>query len=117
MAYATIDEIVAGFKESEDERKMQALIEEASVIIDAYNKEVSPEVKKVVTIRMVRRALGSESAVPVGATQGSVSALGYSQSWTISNGASGELYLGKTEKKLLGIGNRIGSKSPLEDIA
>jgi hypothetical protein len=40
--------------------------------------------------------------------------MGYSQSWTITNGATGELYLSRAEKKMLGAGNSIGSHSPLE---
>jgi hypothetical protein len=50
----------------------------------------------------------------MGATQGSVSALGYSQSWTIGSGSTGELYISKVEKKMLGAGNAIGSYSPTE---
>ena len=53
----------------------------------------------------------------MGATQGSMSALGYSQSWTIGAGSVGELYLGKLEKKLLGACNRIGSYSPVQEHA
>ena len=37
-----------------------------------------------------------------------MSGLGYSQSWTVSNG-SGEIYISKLEKQLLGRGNSIGS--------
>ena len=53
---------------------------------------------------------------PMGATQGTATALGYSQSWTMSGGSSGELYLSKLEKKLLGVGSRVGARSPLEDL-
>ena len=60
---------------------------------------------------------GESSGVPMGATQGSMSGLGYSQSWTMgSNGSAGELYLAKLEKQMLGYGNKIGSHSPLEDM-
>ncbi len=38
----------------------------------------------------------------------------YSQTWTMSGGSVGELYLSKLEKKLLGVGDRIGARSPLE---
>ena len=68
---------------------------------------------------MVIRALGDGdgTGVPMGATQGSMSAMGYSQSWTMSGGASvGELYLNKLDKKLLGSGNAIGSYSPVEEL-
>ena len=69
---------------------------------------------------MVIRALGDggdAGGVPMGATQGSMSALGYSQSWTIgSGGATGELYLGKTDRQILGLGNQIGSYSPVQEL-
>ena len=52
----------------------------------------------------------------MGATQGTATALGYSQSWTMGSGSSGELYLSKLEKKLLGVGSKIGARSPLEDL-
>lgn len=97
----------------------EALIEDATVLIDSYNSTVDDSVKKVVTCRMVIRALGDgqDAGIPLGASQGSMSALGYSQSWTIGSGGSvGELYIGKTEKKLLGVSNAIGSRSPVEDL-
>ena len=40
--------------------------------------------------------------------------MGYSQSWTMGTGSSGELYLSKLERRLLGVGDRIGAHSPLE---
>ena len=95
-----------------------ALLDDAAVLIDTYNPSASEEAKKIVSCRMVMRALGSGSdSVPVGATQGSMSALGYSQSWTVGSGGTvGELYLSKTDKKLLGAGSRIGSYSPVEEL-
>jgi hypothetical protein len=67
---------------------------------------------------MVSRVMaGSDLEIPVGATQGSMSGLGYAQSWTISNGSTGELYFSKDDKRLLGVGNAIGSHSPVEDMA
>lgn len=117
MAYATIDDVMAGFRElTEDEKKIcQQFLDESAVIIDAYNADASEDAKKVVSCRIVRRAMGDGSmSVPMGATQGSMSAMGYSQSWTISGGTAGEIYLGKLEKKLLGVGDKIGSYSVLE---
>lgn len=117
MAYATVDDVAAGFRElTLDEQNVCArLLDEAALIIDAYNIEAPYESKNTVSCRMVRRSLG-DSGVPIGATQGTVSALGYSQSWTMGGGSSGELYLSKIEKKLLGVGNKIGAYSPLEDM-
>lgn len=122
MDYATVSDVEAGFRElSEAEAAAcEALIQEAAIIIDHYNVYADDDAKRLVTCRMVRRQLGNgqeeASAFPMGSTQGSVSALGYSQSWTMGSGSAGELYLGKLEKKLLGVGNRIGSHSPLEGL-
>lgn len=118
MGYAAVTDIIAGFKDLDADEKARAetLIEEAAVIIDSFNETASEDIKKVVTCRMVRRALATPiSDVPMGASQGTMSALGYSQSWTLSNGSSGELYVSAIEKRMLGISNRIGIHSPLED--
>lgn len=117
MAYATVSEVAAGFRTLSDEEqtKCAALLEEADVLIDAVAMSASGSAKKVVECRMVRRALGddgSNSAIPIGATQGSMSALGYSQSWTVSNGSTGELYLNKSDKTILGVSNKIGMTNP-----
>lgn len=94
-----------------------ALLEDAAVLIDMVAPDASEDAKATVSCSMVVRAMGSQGdlAVPAGATQGSASALGYSQSWTVSNGSVGELYLTRTEKRLLGVGNIIGSYSPVEE--
>lgn len=121
MAYATVQDIQDRMTRdlSTDEQAVASkLLDDAAVIIDTYNVNANADAKKVVSCRMVIRALGDgDSSVPMGATQGSMSGLGYSQSWTIGTGGStGELYLGKLEKTLLGCGNSIGSHSPTEDI-
>ena len=122
MLYAEVKDVEAGFRAlSRDEQtQCAALLAEAAVIIDSYNPDAGEDAKRV-SCRMVRRQLGesdSESGVsfPMGSTQGTATALGYSQSWTMSGGSSGELYLSKLEKKLLGVGSRIGAHSPLEDL-
>ena len=122
VAYATVDDVQArlGRGMTDDERdRCQTMLQDAAVIIDAYNRNADYDSKQVVSCRIVIRALGdgSDSGVPMGATQGSQSALGYSQSWTIgSGGGAGEMYLGKLEKKLLGCGERIGSYSPTQEL-
>ena len=122
-AYATVDDVQARMSRTmtEDERKLcETMLEDAGVIIDVYNIQASSDAKQVVSCRMVIRAMGdgSDSGVPLGATQGSQSALGYSQSWTIgSGGAAGERYLGKLERKMLGCGERVGSYSPVQELA
>lgn len=118
MTYATYEDVAAGFRTltADEQTICAALLEEAAVIIDAYNNDPNGEAAKVVSCRMVRRALGAgEDSFPMGASQGTMSAGGYSQSWTLSGGGStGELYLSKLEKKMLGCGDRIGARSPLE---
>jgi hypothetical protein len=121
MAYATVADIQARMSRtlSQSEQDIASnLLDDTAVLIDAYNVNASAGAKKIVSCRVVMRALGTgdELGVPMGATQGSMSGLGYSQSWTISSGSVGELYLNKTDKKLLGCGNNIGSYSPLEDM-
>lgn len=121
MAYATVEDVQSRMvKELTGPQQdvCNALLDDAAVLIDAFNSSATDEQKKVVSCSMVVRAMGSanEVGIPVGATQGSASALGYSQSWTIGNGATGELYLTRSEKKILGVGNRIGSYSSVEEL-
>ena len=58
------------------------LLDDAAVLIDAYGSAAGADAKKTVSCRMVIRAMGDGGSigVPQGATQGSMSALGYSQS-------------------------------------
>ena len=121
MAYATVAEVQERITRTLSETEMRvcaSLLDDAAVIIDSYNSEAGTEAKKVVSCRMVIRALGAgTNDVPIGASQGSMSALGYSQSWTIGGGTVGEIYLGKLEKKMLGVCGSIGSYSPVEELA
>ncbi len=123
MSYATLNDVEARMSRtlSETEESIATtLLDDAAVIIDAFNANASADAKKIVSCRMVIRALGdgsTDAGVPMGATQGSMSALGYSQSWTMGSGASvGELYLSKLDKQVLGYGNQIGSYSPIEEL-
>ena len=125
MTYATVEQVQARMTRtmSEDEQAVcAALLADAGVVIDSFAACADEDVKALVSCRMVIRALGdgTNGVAPVGATQGSMSALGYSQSWTLSGGATGELYLSKLEKSMLGlgtIGNSIGSYSPVQELA
>lgn len=122
MAYATVEDVQARMTRqmSESEQAIcSTMLDDAAVIIDSFNKDASEDNKKIVSCRMVIRQLGdgSDEGVPIGATQGSMSGLGYSQSWTISSGSVGEVYLSKLDKELLGVGNRIGSYSPVEELS
>lgn len=123
MAYATVQDVQDRMVRtlSEDEQAVCTnLLDDAAALIDAVAIGADEIAKKIVSCRMVIRALGDGSAagVPLGATQGSQSALGYSQSWTIgSGGSAGELYLSKVDRQYLGKSNQIGSYSPIEELA
>ena len=121
MAYASVEDVQARMSRdmSESEQELCAtLLDDAAIIIDAYNAAASENIKQVVSCRMVIRQLGdgTDIGVPIGATQGSMAGLGYSQSWTVSNGSTGEMYLSKLDKQLLGVGNKIGSYSPVQEL-
>ena len=113
MAYATYEDVqkrkdMGGLNVD----SVTALLDDAAIIVDAYNKNASDDAKKLVSCNMVIRAVeSSNEGVPIGTTQATATALGYSQTWTNSNG-SGELYLTKLDKKILGVGNKIGSSNP-----
>ena len=99
----------------------EVLLADAAVMIDAIAIHASADAKRIVSCRMVLRAIAAADgpgAIPMGASQGSMSGIGYSQSWTIGSGGSvGELYVGKSDRQLLGLGNRIGSASPVQALA
>ena len=118
MAYATVADVQARMTETmttDQQNICSNLLDDAAIIIDAFNASASTDSKKLVSIRMVQRAMTTVPDVPMGSTQGSMSAMGYSQSWTMgSNSSVGELYLSKLEKQLLGLGNKIGCTSVLE---
>lgn len=121
MAYASVEDVLARMNRELSESEQQlcsTLLDDAAIIIDAYNAAASDNVKQVVSCRMVIRQLGdgTDTGIPIGATQGSMAGLGYSQSWTVSNGSTGEMYLSKLDKQLLGVGNRIGSYSPVQEL-
>lgn len=116
-AYATVQDVqdrMSATMTQDQESICGNLLNDAAIIIDAYNADADLDAKNLVSIRMVIRAMQADESIPIGATQGSMSALGYSQSWTTGTGSSvGELYLAKLDKKLLGVGNAIGASNPL----
>lgn len=121
-AYAAVSDVQARMlrtMSTAEQNVCSNLLDDAAVLIDRVASSASDDAKQVVSCRMVIRALGDgESAgVPLGATQGSQSALGYTQSWTIGNGGgTGELYLSKTDKQILGTSNTVGSYSPVQEL-
>lgn len=118
-AYATVEDVQGRMTRTLTETETTVvgnLLNDAAVLIDSYNASASADAKLIVSCRMVIRAVGDgQSDVPIGASQGSIAALGYSQSWTMGTNASvGQLYLDRTDKGILGGGAKIGSYSPVE---
>lgn len=121
MAYATIEDIQGRMTRTlsaSETTVCNNLLNDVAVLIDSCNANASADAKKVVSCNSVIRAIGNgDSDIPIGATQGTISALGYSQTWTVgSGGSTSELYLSRTDKKILGSGNSIGSYSPLQGL-
>ncbi len=121
QTYATVTDVQARMIDTMTETQAaicQKLLEDAAILIDQYNDAASDDAKNAVSCRMVARAMGAgdASGIPAGASQGSISALGYSQSWTMTGGTTGEVYMSKAERKMLGVGDRIGTYSPVQEM-
>ena len=123
MAYATYTDVQTrmGVVFTETEQSVcTSLLSRAALMIDSLSAaaDKSADIKKEVSVNMTSRAMSNNTAdIPQGATQGSMSGLGYSQSWTIgSGGAVGDLYFSKDDRRLLGVGNQIGSYSPVQEL-
>lgn len=121
MAYATVYDVQNRLTRTLSDKEQAVcatLLDDAAVRIDATGTTANVAAKKIVSCNMVIRALGNgDTDVPIGATQGSMSGLGYSQSWTVSNGSVGELYFTKDDRRLLKLANKIGSYSPVQELA
>ena len=115
--YATYEDVQKRLGQTFDTTQIEIcdiLLERAALEIDSYNANATADAKKSVSVEAVARAMNETSDIPMGASQGSMSALGYSQSWTMSSGGSvGSVYLSKSDKRLLGVGNQIGASNPL----
>lgn len=108
MAYATVSDIEARWHTltPSESAKAATLLDDAAAILDtlAVFDSSDPNVAanlKIVSCNMVIRAMSS-SADTFGMSQGSMTAGPYTQSWTFAN-PSGDMYLTKIEKRLLGI--------------
>ena len=120
-AYATVSDVKARTTRSftaAEENVMTALLGDAAILIDNCNAAAPADAKRAVSCRMVLRAMGDDggAGIPMGATQGTVTAGPYSQTWTVGSGSAGELYLSKTDRALLGAANGMGVKNPLVDL-
>ena len=111
MGYATVSDIETRWRtlDSTEQAKASALIDDASAIIDklaGFDSDGLTEQQqanaKIVTCNMVIRAMSSATSDSFGLSQTSMTAGPYTQSWSYSN-PSGDMYLTRMEKRLLGI--------------
>lgn len=110
MAYATVDDLEARWRTLTGTEKTRAgvLLGDAQVRLDAEcppsvpPTEAELEARKIVSCEMVKRSmLNSEAAAGVGSTQATAGP--FSQSFNYTN-PTGDLYLTKGDRKLLGCG-------------
>lgn len=109
MAYADVSDIEARWREltADEQARAEVLIDDASAMLASMvavddSDEQQAALLKTVCCSMVIRSMSATAADTFGASNMSMTAGSYTQSWTYSN-PSGDMYLTKLEKKLLGI--------------
>ena len=106
MAYASHSDIEARWRTLSTSEQAQAdtLCADASAIIDSLVTVTADkmELAKVVCCNMVIRAMSASQSDAYGLSQSSMTAGPYTQSWSYAN-PSGDMYLTKLDKQMLGI--------------
>ena len=120
MGFAEVSDIEARWRElsTAEESRANVLIDDASAMlaelvdIDVANTR-QLELLKIVCCSMVIRAMSATESDSYGASNMSMTAGPYTQSWTYSN-PTGDMYLTRQEKRLLGIASSvIGTIRPM----
>lgn len=114
MAYATIADLESRWRTltSDEQAVALTLLDDAAVLIDSMGTPSSPAAALIVSCDMVRRSMSMSQADAYGLSQASMTAGPYAQQWTYAN-PTGEMYLTRTERKMLGfLGGSIGFARP-----
>lgn len=114
MAYATIADLESRWRTltSDEQAVALTLLDDAAVLIDSMGTPSSDAAALIVSCDMVRRSMSMSQADAYGLSQASMTAGPYAQQWTYAN-PTGELYLTRTERKMLGfLGGSIGLARP-----
>ena len=120
MAFADVSDIEDrwhGLTEEEAARA-ETLIDDASAMLAALveydpSDDAQARLLKTVTCNMVIRAMSATDSDAFGASNMAMTAGPYQQSWTYAN-PSGDMYLTKMEKRILGItASYIGTIRPM----
>lgn len=121
MLFADVSDIESRWRtlDSGERERAQALIQDASAMLSKLVEtiDVADEAQlrliNSVCCNMVIRAMSATEADSFGASNMSMTAGAYTQSWTYAN-PTGDMYLTKFEKRLLGItSSYIGSIRPM----
>lgn len=120
MAFADVSDLESRWRElsTEEEARANVLLGDASAILSALvtvdNSDYEQsELLKMVCCDMVIRAMSATASDSFGVSQTSMTAGPYTQSFSYSN-PSGDMYLTRLEKRLLGITTGyIGSIRPM----
>ncbi len=114
MAYATCNDVEAGWRTltAEEQGRVTTLLDRAAVMLSALvdiddEDEQQAAVLKVVSCNMVTRAMVTASSAAFGVDQQSATMGPFAQSVHFAN-PNGDMYLTKTERKMLGIGSGRG---------
>ena len=113
MNYAEVSDVEARWRDltTDEQSRCETLLGDASAMLDALvpSTEGKEDLLCAVCCDMVIRAMSASGADAFGASSVSMAAGPYSQTWSYAN-PSGDMYLTKLEKRLLGItGGYIGS--------
>ena len=120
MAFADVPDIESRWRElnADEQERASVLIDDASAMLAAQvnvdeSDEEQAKLLNIVCCSMVIRVMSATEADCYGAESMTMTAGPYSQSWTVAN-PTGDMYLTKFEKRLLGItANYIGTIRPM----
>lgn len=108
MAYADASDLEVRWRTltTDEQERAEALLDDASAMLDAYvtvdeTDEQQMKLLKIVVCNMVERAMSTGGDI-FGVTQQSMTAGPYAQTFNYAN-PTGDLYITKSEKRLLGI--------------
>lgn len=123
MAYAIVSDVEARWRTltAAERARAEVLLEDAAVEIDSSCPPSDPptlselEARLIVSCRMVKRAMATPGGVEgVGVSSLQAGAGPFQQTQQFSN-PSGDLYLTKADRKLLGCGNQVAFTVPMVD--
>lgn len=121
MVFAEVSDIESRWRtlDSGESDRATALIDDASAMLSALVEKIDVadenqiHLLNMVCCNMVIRAMSATETDSYGASNMSMTAGAYSQSWTYSN-PMGDMYVTKLEKRILGItSGYIGSIRPM----